>query len=776
MVALNIMSSPTYDKSPLARLKLMLEQLAIAPKAADLEDILKGRTLPALGDSRSTADWIWEAARTTSTRLSVSTSLANLSNELIGAIQAETLNRSSDYVLSLLQLTEYIPESRVAFKNLLALESRIGKGIPDRIRHQLTRSIIFNQIDRSQEKRWMEILTSADSALTKRDLESAYLGVIWLPPLPGESFQAPIDLLPTALGLFAKQMIERGANPVILNHAIDLPLHYYPATTAEWTNIFASAYPQWPGALRDIAKVRFEDLEGTARIKAALKGKDLNALIVGTAFSLIGKESEALKNWLNASGIETILARRISNNETNLVHADLIQLDDSAWKAAPIEAGTPAIKFAISLTEKLITNLGIPKKSPEPLVAEVEPRPTPARKSRQLLSDWKGLSNKLKEAIKDARKRFYFQQPVEGLNLAREIAELQRAASTPKVHIAKTLCNIATAAIDSGYTDEARTLVTEARDFSPNDPVSHNIQAEIERRFGDPKQAEAQYQYCMTAFPNDQVAHSGFASVLREKNDLPGAEKILVAAIKKFHDTISLRTNLAAVYRAKGQREKAIQLYKEILAEQPDHIHARMGLAIALKELNRYPEALALVPSMKPQKFEEWICFNVYASIVAQSGAQDEAIKMLQHGIQQCYIPTLRVLFEIGLAIVFIKQDQPESYAKAWGILNKVGLVENRNKRLLSVCKMHALAGMKAASIREEIQAVRTELGSGIAEFIELLSARFDLGLSKKKSKTNKADLQKRLLRNEEDLFFNAVAARVSSDTRSIATSFALPT
>ncbi len=92
----------------------------------------------------------------------------------------------------------------------------------------------------------------------------------------------------------------------------------------------------------------------------------------------------------------------------------------------------------------------------------------------------------------------------------------------------------------------------------------------------------------------DKLALDHTAAMARAfADDLADAQKRLEALRALGPRNTDLRTSLATVYRWRGWTKRARRIYAEVAEEEPTHLEARLGLAGAAMESQRFPEAEA---------------------------------------------------------------------------------------------------------------------------------------------------------------------------------------
>ena len=236
-------------------------------------------------------------------------------------------------------------------------------------------------------------------------------------------------------------------------------------------------------------------------------------------------------------------------------------------------------------------------------------------------------------------------------------------------HVAKTLCNIATAAMNYNKFDLASKLIeyayllgiedivilctraelyklnaqfdqslavyNEATNRFPDDVVVRNGKAEVLKKKGLLHEALVLYDETIDRFPDDAFARCGKAEVLKEKGLLDEALAFYDEMIHRFTDNVISYRGRAEIFKAKGDLDKALEAYEEIIENFPEDSISLSGKAEVLKEKGLLDEALTLY-----NETIERFPYNVFArsgkaEVLKEKGLLNQALALYDETIER---------------------------------------------------------------------------------------------------------------------------------------------
>jgi hypothetical protein len=77
-------------------------------------------------------------------------------------------------------------------------------------------------------------------------------------------------------------------------------------------------------------------------------------------------------------------------------------------------------------------------------------------------------------------------------------------------------------------------------------------------------------------------------------------------------------------------------------------------------EIKRFDEALKALPQVSETSHQDWISVHIRAMALLKNGNLDEAVKLLEMGVQKCEAVKSRNYFASALSLARIKQKKPK--------------------------------------------------------------------------------------------------------------------
>jgi Tfp pilus assembly protein PilF len=223
--------------------------------------------------------------------------------------------------------------------------------------------------------------------------------------------------------------------------------------------------------------------------------------------------------------------------------------------------------------------------------------------------------------------------------------------------------------------------------------------------------AKAGTEWAIKALEQDEQNGFGWylLAIAREKaGDFASSVRAYESALKLLPDHAEVANDLGRLAFRMGMREQAEALFRHFLARHNDHAEGANNLACAIREQQRFDEAIAVLKPAILATPENAMLWNTMGTIVAEQG---------DYG-------TAKVFFEEAL------QLEPD-FPKARYNLGNVGLMLGDAEMALSCCDA-AIAGVLAEDERQMMRLARAtilanlgRLGEGWDEYEARFHPRF---------------------------------------------------
>ena len=295
----------------------------------------------------------------------------------------------------------------------------------------------------------------------------------------------------------------------------------------------------------------------------------------------------------------------------------------------------------------------------------------PAARPKPMVAEKQARSGKKKKRKKGRQKKEYrlpqVERQLEAISALWDKREFAKAenyisdlveTSQPE-YAAKSLCNLAIGAKRRGLSRHQLELARQANDLYPQDPVTANQYADALHCNGDHQAALEIYEETKIRFPNNAVAHNGRAEVLRALNRLDDALAAYDHAITSFPNDVVAHNGRAETLIRLGKLDLALAAYRETRKAFPYNEVAQRGMACCLARMGHLEEALETLPT-DPLARGDWIGLHIKGMILLRLERLDDALRIFRQGISQCPDPTSRNYFRGGIALAYLKQNQPE--------------------------------------------------------------------------------------------------------------------
>lgn len=151
--------------------------------------------------------------------------------------------------------------------------------------------------------------------------------------------------------------------------------------------------------------------------------------------------------------------------------------------------------------------------------------------------------------------------------------------------------NLASALMETGDLETARTMFLRAAQLKPDAPQLHMGVANCYALLGKIADAEKQLRSITQRFPRFALAWFNLANTLRDQGDVRQAIEHYAHAVTLDPDLIEARNNLGASLLSLGQMEQAEAAYREALARRPDDVQLLCNLASVLIDRGQFADA-----------------------------------------------------------------------------------------------------------------------------------------------------------------------------------------
>jgi len=181
-----------------------------------------------------------------------------------------------------------------------------------------------------------------------------------------------------------------------------------------------------------------------------------------------------------------------------------------------------------------------------------------------------------------------------------------------------------------GRIEEAEALLEAATYRYPNDPeifTEHALLAELRR---DWPRARARWDTVTERFPRDWRGLSGQARLLREQGQTDQARALLIRAVETFPRETGPIHDLARLAETRREWTAAERWWRVWIALEPRYWWGYTGLAAALREQGRLPEAAAILRPQFERFQQEPAVFVEYARLAERTADRAEAMRQWQ--------------------------------------------------------------------------------------------------------------------------------------------------
>jgi tetratricopeptide (TPR) repeat protein len=153
------------------------------------------------------------------------------------------------------------------------------------------------------------------------------------------------------------------------------------------------------------------------------------------------------------------------------------------------------------------------------------------------------------------------------------------------------------------------------------------------------------------------------------------------------------------------------------MAAHPESVVAKTGRACVLAAMERWEEALELLPEKDVVTEQEWIGYHIRGMVLMGMGDLDGAIAIFEEGVRNNPRPADKDYFRTALAIARLGKHEDKL---ASGVLEEVSTP--RLQTVSAILKMHAFGRQKDRARTAEIyETLPTKPGPVLAELVSEL-------------------------------------------------------
>jgi mannosyltransferase OCH1-like enzyme/predicted Zn-dependent protease len=179
-------------------------------------------------------------------------------------------------------------------------------------------------------------------------------------------------------------------------------------------------------------------------------------------------------------------------------------------------------------------------------------------------------------------------------------------------------------------------------------------QALAARNLGKRAEALTYFERAFALDPLQQALAANIATELRELGRFEEATIVLQTLLNRIPNSMHALDGLAQIARKQGKRVEAIAYFEKTLALQPLHPTYPVAIAVELRELGRFEEAISLLDKHSAQLDSALLWHHKGLICLAQAN-HEEAMRCYQSGIlasptdPRCYEAMASELIKFGL-------------------------------------------------------------------------------------------------------------------------------
>lgn len=212
----------------------------------------------------------------------------------------------------------------------------------------------------------------------------------------------------------------------------------------------------------------------------------------------------------------------------------------------------------------------------------------------------------------------------------------------------------------NGKRDEALQLYQRALELNPKDATIHLSMAQLWEAKNQPAKALQHYKQFLNVNPQYIYAYLPMARVEKELRHFPEAIRAYQTFLNNYPKHIDAQRELASLLLVEKQFQQAADLYKSLKTSQIDKFKDDLAYGIALNNVDKSEEALAVLQSIKTPS----------ALLYEQMGIAYEKLNNLSEA-QRCYQKALELApkekygLYLKVADIAMTLNQPDTAASA---------------------------------------------------------------------------------------------------------------
>jgi predicted Zn-dependent protease len=214
-------------------------------------------------------------------------------------------------------------------------------------------------------------------------------------------------------------------------------------------------------------------------------------------------------------------------------------------------------------------------------------------------------------------------------NLTNQLVK-QQLENSDKVHVTKTLTQIAYFALNVNALDFVETLIEAVELLGAEDATFFNIKASFLSVSGRKLEALAVFEETMHRFPHNEVARVAYAELLRDLGRKDEALNVFEETMHRFPQDEVARNAYAELLREMGRKDEALNVFEETMHRFPHNEVARNAYAELLRDLGRKDEALNVFEETMHRFPHNEVARNAYAELLREMGRKDEALTVFE--------------------------------------------------------------------------------------------------------------------------------------------------
>lgn len=205
---------------------------------------------------------------------------------------------------------------------------------------------------------------------------------------------------------------------------------------------------------------------------------------------------------------------------------------------------------------------------------------------------------------------------------------------------------------EAGKLDESKACLERVVALKPNDPEGYNNLGNTLKRMGRLEEARRYYDLAIGRNPNYAEAHSNLANLL---NDIGLGDAALASARRAIDANPRLNDayiNAAAAEISRNRYQEALRWIDMLLAYAPMHPNGLTVRALALRYLDRLPEALGAAQLAVSAGQGNGEALNALGDVLQAMGRTDEALDAYARAIKIGGFAVEKAMISSGIALM----------------------------------------------------------------------------------------------------------------------------